>query len=327
MNISHIVALFALSSIVCYLTLNMIIPRLYRHGMVGNDVNKPNRPQVAEMGGIGIVAGFAISVLAAIFFHTFFGLGINLDLVLAALVSVFMLAFIGFVDDLLDIPQVIKAFLPLIAGIPLIAVKAGTSYMSIPLFGKIDLGLAYFFILIPIGIAVASNLTNMLAGFNGMEAGMGIILLGSASIIAAFVGSNDALILYIPMIGALFGFLLLNKYPAKIFPGDVGTLVIGAALATGCIIGNFESFAALLMLPYVIDFFIKAINLFPSSKWWGECKDGKLYPIEGKVRGFAQLIMKRANGINEFNLVLVFIGLEVLTGIFVLGLFFMHISI
>ena len=72
---------------------------------------------------------------------------------------------------------------------------------------------------------------------------------------------------------------------------------------------------------FIIDFFIKLVNKFPSRQWWGEYKNGKLYPVEGKVLGFAQLVMKKFNGISERNLTLFFIGLEILVGLFVLALF------
>ena len=104
-------------------------------------------------------------------------------------------------------------------------------------------------------------------------------------------------------------------------PGDVGNLTIGAVLASGVIIGNMEAAGALLMVPYVVDFFIKAYNRFPSSKWWGDYRMGKLYPLEGKVRGFAQLVMKIFNGISEKNLVLFFIGVEVIVGAVVVALY------
>lgn len=314
---------FLVSGIFSYIVIRYIIPRLIAVGMVGNDMNKIGKPLVAEMGGIGIIAGFTLGVLLAVFFNTFLGFYFNLNFVLAALISIFILAFIGFVDDLLDVPQIVKAFLPLIAGIPLIALSAaGSTAIHIPFIGGMDLGAIYIFILIPIGIAVASNLTNMLAGFNGMEAGMGIILLLAGSMIALNANSFEALVLYVPLIGALIGFLFFNWYPAKIFPGDSGTLIIGATLATGAIIGNFEAAAAILMLPYIIDFFIKTKNRFPSSKWWGECnKKGKLYPLENKVRGFAQLIMKLANGISEPNLILIFIIIQEFVSIIVLFVF------
>lgn len=37
------------------------------------------------------------------------------------------------------------------------------------------------------------------------------------------------------MLGALLAFLFYNKYPANVFPGDVGTLIIGACIVSYCI--------------------------------------------------------------------------------------------
>ncbi|MFH1221531.1 MAG: hypothetical protein V1492_00420 [Candidatus Micrarchaeota archaeon] len=300
----------------------VLIPRLKRFGMVGKDVNKPDRPEVAEMGGIAIIAGFTAGVLLAIILDTFFGFNFELIPVLAGILTIHSLAFIGIVDDLIDIPQYIKAFLPLFAAVPLIALRAtGSTAIAIPFYGVLDLGILYLIVLVPIGIAVASNLTNMLGGFNGSETGMGIIIFLTASLIALKHGNVQALLLFLPFLGALLAFLIFNWYPSKAFPGDVGNLTIGAALATGVIIGNMEGAGALLLLPYVADFFIKAANRFPSKDWWGEYKDGKLYPVGGKVRGLAQLIMKLANGISEQNLTLVLIGFEAIIAAVVLVLY------
>jgi hypothetical protein len=74
-------------------------------------------------------------------------------------------------------------------------------------------------------------------------------------------------------------------------------------------------------LPYIADFFIKAVNKFPSKNWWGECKGGKLYPVDGKVRGLAQLVMKLSNGISERNLTLVFVLMELVVAVFVVGFY------
>ncbi|HNT61173.1 MAG TPA: hypothetical protein PKJ97_04320, partial [Candidatus Bilamarchaeaceae archaeon] len=269
-----------------------LIPRLKRFGMVGKDVNKEGRPEVAEMGGLAIVAGFTAGVLLAIMLNTFNGMEFNITYVLAALVTIHAMGFIGIVDDLLDIPQAVKAFLPLAAAVPLVAVSAaGSTAMAVPFVGEVDFGLFYIIVLIPVGVAVASNLTNMLAGFNGMEAGMGSIIMLTMAAIAYSIGKVEMLVLFVPMLGALLGFLKFNWYPAKAFPGDVGNLTIGAVVAAGVIIGDLETAGALILSLYVVDFFIKAYNRFPSSKWWGELKGGKLYPVEGKVRGFAQLVM------------------------------------
>ena len=300
----------------------LLIPRLKKFGITGKDVNKEGRPEVAEMGGLAIIAGFTAGVLLAIMLNTFNGLDFNITYVLAALVTIHAMGFIGIVDDLLDIPQAVKAFLPLAAAVPLVAVSAaGSTAIGIPFIGNMDLGIFYIIVLIPIGVAVASNLTNMLAGFNGMEAGMGSAIMAVLAILAYLNGSNEMMVLFLPMLGALLAFLAFNWYPAKVFPGDVGNLTIGAVVASGVIIGNMEGAGAIILILYVLDFFIKAYNKFPSSKWWGELKEGKLYPVEGKVRGFAQLVMKISGGISERNLTLVFIGMQIVVGLVVFLLY------
>ena len=314
--------LLVFSFLVTVVLSHFLIPRLKRAGMVGKDVNKPEKPEVAEMGGIAIVAGLTAGVLLAVFLNTFLAFHFNLLYVLAALITIHAVAFIGIVDDIIDIPQKVKALLPLFAAIPLVAVAAGSTSMSVPFLGEVNLGLIYLFILVPLGVAVASNLTNMLAGFNGMEAGMGSVVFAAAAILAFAHGNPEMLVIFLPMLGALLAFLLFNKYPAQVFPGDVGNLTIGAVLAAGVIIGNFEMAGALLLLPYIIDFFIKAVNRFPSRDWWGEIsQDGKLRPVGGKVRGFAQWVMKAANGITESNLTLAFIGMEALVALAVLAIY------
>ncbi|MCK4319382.1 hypothetical protein KAW38_02310 [Candidatus Micrarchaeota archaeon] len=317
------IAIFVLSFLVTFLFLRVLIPRLKRFGFKGRDVNKKGKPEVAEMGGIAIVAGLTAGILLAIFFHTIDSYSINLPFILAGLITILSLAFIGILDDLLDIPQAVKAFLPIFAAIPLIAVTAaGSTAMSFPFIGTVDFGLFYLLILVPIGIAVASNLTNMLAGFNGMESGMGIVIFAVMSLLGFSNGNHEILIFSIPMLAALIGFFPYNIVPAKVFPGDVGNLTIGATLATAVIIGNLESAGAILMVPFVIDFFIKLWNKFPNKNWWGELKEGKLYPLGGKVRGFAQLVMKLFNGIEEYKLTLVFMFIELFFGLVVIWLYF-----
>ncbi|HNR66344.1 MAG TPA: hypothetical protein PKJ95_08650, partial [Atribacterota bacterium] len=97
---------------------------------------------------------------------------------------------------------------------------------------------------------------------------------------------------------------------AKVLIGDVGTLSIGATLASVAIIGNFQTAGVILIIPYFIDFLFKAFNRFPSENWWGIYKGGKLYCPESGPVGFAQWIMRIFNGITERNLVIVFMIIE-----------------
>ncbi|MEM2138291.1 MAG: hypothetical protein QW568_04340 [Candidatus Anstonellaceae archaeon] len=315
MDLFFIFAIFLCSAFLTFVALPFLIRKLMAAKITGNDVNKEGRPEVAEMGGLAIVMGATGALLFAIALRTFLGYSFELIQMLAAMLTMTIIALIGTFDDLFDMRKDVKTLLPMVAALPLVAVSAaGSTAISLPFIGPIDFGILYIFILIPLGVTVSANLTNMLAGFNGMEAGMGTVMFATTALLAILNGSTEMAMLSAAMLGALAAFLKFNWYPAKIFIGDIGTLAIGAALASAVIIGNMESVGLILVLPYLVDFAIKAYNRFPSTKWWGELRRGKLYPLENRVRGFAQLVMKYSNGISEQKLVLVFIGMEIICG-------------
>jgi len=300
-----------------------IAKKLVKAGLTGRDVNKADTPELPEMGGFAVVFGLYCGILLAVGLSTFFDSvfpSLDLKYVLAGLSTLLMMALIGIFDDLFAMNKLVKATLPLFAALPLVAVEAGTFTMTIPFVGAVHFGIFYILLLVPMGIAGASNVTNMLAGFNGLEAGMGFVACASLSVIAASLGQTAALVLLLPMAGALLAFLFYNRYPAKIFIGDIGTLSIGAVIASAVILGNFEAAGIIMIIPYALDFFIKAVNRFPSSNWWGEPVGGKLV-CKGKPLGLCQWIMKLSGGISEMNLVLVLVLMEVVCGIFAVMLF------
>lgn len=319
--VMYFVACAAIAFLASAILTKLLIPRLKKAGITGKDENKEGNPEVAEMGGFAIVAGFSAGLLLAIFFSSFLGMEFNLVHILAAVITIHTIAFIGIVDDLLSIPQWMKAILPLFAAVPLVAVKAaGSTAIALPFVGMVDFGVIYILILVPLAIAVCSNLTNMLAGFNGLEAGMGSVMFAALGIVALGMGSAEMSILSLSMLGALIGFLAFNIYPAKAFPGDVGTLMIGVVLASTVIIGNLESAGVILMAPYIVEFFIKAANGFPHTHQEIRA-GGKLYPKDGKVRGLVHVVMKAFGGITERNLVVVFLAIEAVFALFVLALY------
>lgn len=308
-----VAAILASSFAIVFVSLPFLIRKLVAGGITGNDVNKEGRPEVAEMGGLAIVMGVIGSLLLAIALYTFLDGQFQFRLIeiLAAMLTLCIIALIGTYDDLFSMRQSVKAVLPMAAALPLVAISAaGSTAMSVPFIGYVDFGIFYIIALIPLGVTVASNLTNMLAGFNGMEAGMGVVMFAAVLALAIINGSTEAAMISAAMLGALLAFLRLNWYPAKAFTGDIGNLSIGAALAVAVILGNFETAGAILVIPYVLDFFIKAKNRFPSTKWWGELRAGKLHPLDGRVRGLAQAVMKQCNGVSEQKLVLIFIAME-----------------
>ena len=300
------------------------MPLLRRAGIVGQDVHKPGRPKVPEMGGLALVAGFGVGMLLAIAMETFWPnlLSVDLTVLLAVLCTVLLTTLIGVLDDLTGIRQWVKAFLPLIAALPLVAVRAGVSTVRIPFIGQVDFGPFYALVLVPLGVTGAANAVNMLAGFNGLEVGMGLVAMGSLAVIAASLPATTSFILLLAGIGALLGILYFNWYPARVFVGDVGTLSIGAIIAAAVIVGNFETAGILVIIPYAADFLFKAAHGFPSKEWWGELReDGKLHcPPHGPV-SLCQAIMKITGGIHERTLVLVLIGVEGLFGLLAIFLY------
>jgi UDP-N-acetylglucosamine--dolichyl-phosphate N-acetylglucosaminephosphotransferase len=335
--ILEMAVVLATGFLITLVSVKKIIPKMVAAGIVGRDVNKPERPHVAEMGGVAIVMGFVGAVLLAIAMHETLGIGavvaneigvkavaLRFDLVsvLAAMVTVLIVALVGVFDDLFNMAQRTKALLPIVAAIPLIAVQfTSSSAISFPFVGMVDFGIVYFVILIPLAITVCSNLTNMLAGFNGLEAGMGSVMFVAILALAIASGSVAMGVLSAAMLGALLAFLLFNWFPAKVFMGDIGTLSIGTVAATAVIIGNYKVAGVIMFAPYVVDFAIKAINRFPSANWWGEPKGGKLFAPEGRARGLCQLIMKKMNGISERNLVLLLIAVEMVFAAVALALY------
>jgi UDP-N-acetylglucosamine--dolichyl-phosphate N-acetylglucosaminephosphotransferase len=168
---------------------------------------------------------------------------------------VFLLfALLGVIDDLTALRQSHKVVLSLLLAIPVAFIRVPT---GVSLAGySIDLGALYpvFAVLFVTGSA---NLVNMLAGFNGLEVGTSAIVL----LFLALLTNGTARALALIGLGASIGFLLWNKYPAKVFPGDTGTLSLGALIGAIGILGKVEAYVVILLLPHIIDFTLKATTV------------------------------------------------------------------
>lgn len=294
-----------------------LIPLLRQAGILGQDRNKLDKPPVPEMGGLALVSGISLGFLLIIALRSFLQVfpGAQMSLLTAVLATVLLVGLIGLVDDLVKISQQVKAATPLLASFPLVALKIGETTLTIPILGTIDLGVFYSLVLVPLGVAGAANAFNMLGGFNGLEVGLGLVAAGTLAIIAFLLKQFTALWIMIVAFAAMLAFLRFNWYPAQVFPGDVGTLCIGALIATGVIAGNFEVAGILLILPHAIDLFLKARSGFPSDGWWGvPDREGKLHCPTSRPVGLCQLIMKLSGGIRERHLVLLLITFEALLG-------------
>ena len=148
-------------------------------GLVGKDMNKPEKLEVAEGGGIAVIFALFLSYMAFAFYQTFFLQTSPIKTIVITLV-ISLATLIGFIDNILGwkkgLKQWQKPLLTFIVAIPLVVMNAGVHTITLPFVGAIDLGLIYPLVLVPIGVVGASNGFNMVAGYNGLEAGMGMII-------------------------------------------------------------------------------------------------------------------------------------------------------
>jgi len=318
-----IIALFSV-----LLIMPSFIRRMHLQGFIGKDMNKYSKPKVAELGGVVVFLGFSFGIFAAIFLSTYlYSFKIDLNILLAGFCTIAMICFIGFIDDIIGWKKGIRqwqhALFPIVAALPLMAIQAGETSMIIPLIGQVQLGIIYSLIIIPIGVTGASNAFNMLAGFNGLEAGQGVILTATLTIIALLTGQITAALFGIAMIGALIAFLKFNWFPAKIFGGDSLTLMVGANLAVMSIIGNMETIGIVIIALFVIEFLIKARHKFQSECFGIPNKDGQL-KATSRGGSLTQIVMRAGKGnFTETQVTSIILGMHTIicAGILIFYLF------
>jgi UDP-N-acetylglucosamine--dolichyl-phosphate N-acetylglucosaminephosphotransferase len=275
-------AILLVAFITVYYLVPKFIPLVRDRGFIGKDMNKAKKTGVAELGGIPIFLGFVFGATFAIFYSTYLGLELDLLPFIAGILTIVIIGFIGTVDDMIGWKKGIRqwqhALFPVVAALPLMAVRVANPPLTIPFvgvlpgeyvlpFGVISFGIIYSLILVPIGVTGASNATNMLAGLNGLEASLSAMILGTLAIVAFFTGKIEALVIALAMVGALVAFLKYNWFPAKIFGGDGLTLMSGASIAVIAIIGDMEKLGVLLLILFFIEFYLKSRSKFQGESF------------------------------------------------------------
>lgn len=318
---------FITSLLLTYFAIPFTIKKLKEKNFVAKDMNKEKEIYVAKFGGAAVFLGFIIAILLPLQL-TEMSL-FDEKILIAGALTTSLIAFLGFVDDILDIPDIYRVVLPLFATIPLILVMTHISSIYFPVIGEINLNFGtiilpffgtitmnlYVLLLIPIGIIACSNLINLLAGFNGLETGTGIIISIFLIALLYLSGLNSMKIISIYMliglIGALISFLIFNWYPAKVFPGNIVTYLIGSIIAVVVILGRIEFFGAIILIPQIIEFLLKALSKFKAENF-GNCVNGKLN-YSGKIYSLTHLLMKKFKP-TEVQLVLYLYGIQIIFG-------------
>ncbi len=330
-GIVSIVFFFIISFLVAFFATPILIASATNKNIFGSDDNKKNRPKIPYSGGFAIFAGIAGGILIAVLYTVFVSNSqVQATLLLAALCSITLLALIGIFDDFFKLSWTTKALIPVLGALPLVAITAGSTVVSIPFFGEANLGLLYTFVLIPLGVTGAANAVNMAAGYNGVEAGSVAVISAFLLFIAVQAGAFPSAVILAATLGASLAFLKYNWFPAKVFPGDVGTLAMGAAIASAVIIGNMEKYGVILFIPAFYELAATMYYWAKSIERRHAChnpvisSDGKLSPPRGTQNYTLFYKILSWKPMREPSLVLSVLGLYVISGILALLVFFLH---
>ncbi len=250
---------------ITYYLMPYIINYMAKKGYTGIDIHKNSKPEVAESGGAGImVGGLIISLLLMLFFPAF------LQDILIIILTILLAGLIGYIDDRIKLRSRYKIGLTLFIGL-LIFIANYFKVIRIddptmPILGQMRLTIL-FPILIPIIIAVFANTVNMLEGYNGEGSGTCLIALAFLIVCSVIRNSADGFLYSVIFFFVILGFYFYNKYPAKAFPGDIGTLTMGVMIAVVALFGNllFPAFCALLLHVFNSFLYLSSVRGFFES--------------------------------------------------------------
>lgn len=281
--------------------------------LVVTDMNKLDQRRIPGLGGIALLLSFFFSLSTIIALKMLFDFdGINLVLLLPGILSIIIMAFVGITDDILMFPiRPIKPVFALLASIPMMTIAYGQSTIfNVPLVGNINLHYIYPLIIVPLIIVFVSNAINIMADFDGLMPGNGLIISITLFICAYLSNQTTAMVILAALVGALFIFYFYNKFPAKAFSGNIGTLFAGSAIAVGAILGNLKYPLLILMIPYLLHLILqqritwdrKTIKTRPRERGVID-RQGNLKSEYKKAYGLTHLIMQKSKNITEKKLV------------------------
>lgn len=202
---------------------------------------------------------------------------------LIILVFVFLAyAFLGFIDDYLKIKFHNNRGLSILTKLLIQMVIALIFfYIFMSNGGKSDLVISSLGITIPLGwtfglfilflLVGTSNAVNITDGLDGLAGGLSAIAFFAFGLISWnagwMEGYQEIAIFCFILAGALMGFLVFNAHPAKVFMGDLGSLSLGAALATIAIITRHELSLAVIGGIFVVETLSSLIQIIAITKF------------------------------------------------------------
>ena len=209
--------------------------------------------------GVPTLGGLSFIILISLLSLLFFGVT---DEHLFVLLGMLLFGLIGFMDDLVKISakqnqglsEWQKIILQIVVSIVLVSLVRERAQSVIVPFMKspFDLGVLYY----PFGVfflLALANSANLTDGVDGLHTSVVIIMLAFFGLIVWPNTTSPLFGVVIVSIAALLGFLLYNRFPAKLFMGDTGSMALGGLIAMFFLITKTPLFAPFVAIIYVAE--------------------------------------------------------------------------
>jgi UDP-GlcNAc:undecaprenyl-phosphate/decaprenyl-phosphate GlcNAc-1-phosphate transferase len=206
---------------------------------------KTHKEPVAYLGGVGILVGFTVSILAGIYcIRGQEYLAGAMKWLLGILAGASIACFVGVVDDIFNLSPGRKMLGQIVAAIALIlvGVMPALHYSAYYLGWQMSQSAEWVLGIIVVVFFVlgATNSLNLLDGLDGLCGGVTAIITIAQLLLAVHlstwkvseVGDPVRIIVCLGIVGGVCGFLPFNRHPAKIFMGDAGTMMLGFTMAS-----------------------------------------------------------------------------------------------
>ena len=268
MSNSDTVFAISLLLVAFFLTV-LMLPRLikYLHVLKFGQAIREEGPQshmhkkgTPTMGGISFIIAIVISLIVAMFLDSS-----NIKYYVLFIYTTISFSIIGYIDDMLIVVKkkndglaprkklMLQILFSVIFYILVTFIYKEVNYIHIPVFDY-NLNISYFYIIFLVFWQTGfSNAVNLTDGLDGLATSVTIITTSTFALLAYKENNFPVLVFCLTIVGALVGFLLFNRNPAKIFMGDTGSLALGGILAAISVILHKEVAFLFIGLVYILE--------------------------------------------------------------------------
>lgn len=221
------------------------------------------------LGGVAIFLSFFLVLAAIYFWQPNFFKHLSVYQLLAMFIGAILIMIGGYLDDKHDLPAKKQIIWPFLAALAIVFGGVNLKEITNPFGGTLKLTPLTVNALVFAWLMGMMYTTKFLDGLDGLVAGLGSIgslMIFFLSLTPKFFQADLALVALI-FVGALLGFLLFNFYPAKIFLGEGGSLLVGFVLGVLAIVSGSKIATALLVMGIpAADVLLVAVNRLISGR-------------------------------------------------------------